>query len=237
MPVRFPIAPTSCAGALLALSLQACTAIEPLPPTVSAPPRIEVTSASYRHLVHFETDRGRPTPTEAAQLASFLASLPEGDARISFVVAGHADERGPLAANAELAKERAMEVARLIRAGGFPDATVSISSRGEHAPVATGGSTAAYSQNRRVEVAAEVIEPRVTGCPAGTHDLRTTAQNYPFPGLGCADLGNLVRMLDDPRDLVAGRSTTAADGTRESEAIVRYRTDKVKPLLDAEFVP
>ena len=37
-------------------------------------------------------------------------------------------------------------------------------------------------------------------------------------------------MVADPGDLATASATRAADGTREAEAIVRYRTDKVKPL-------
>lgn len=37
-------------------------------------------------------------------------------------------------------------------------------------------------------------------------------------------------MVADPADLPAGRPLGPADGTREADAILRYRTDKVRPL-------
>jgi type IV pilus biogenesis protein CpaD/CtpE len=37
-------------------------------------------------------------------------------------------------------------------------------------------------------------------------------------------------MVADPADLVTGAPTAPADATREAEAIVRYRTDKVRQL-------
>ncbi len=37
-------------------------------------------------------------------------------------------------------------------------------------------------------------------------------------------------MIADPSDLAQGRTLGPADGTREAEAVVRYRTDKVKAL-------
>jgi pilus biogenesis lipoprotein CpaD len=233
MPVPLSHAPACRAAVLLAALLQACAPTASVPPASSAPPRIEATSSVHRHVVSFETGRSRPNPTEAARLGGFLASLP-GDGRVGFTVVGHADVRGPETFNAKLAEQRAIEVARLIRAGGFPDATVEIRSRGEQAPTASGGSAAALAQSRRVEITAELVQPYVVGCPAATNGLAATWRNDPFPGLGCSNLENLVRMLDDPRDLTAGRATTAADGIRESEAIVRYRTDKVKSLDDVE---
>jgi type IV pilus biogenesis protein CpaD/CtpE len=39
-------------------------------------------------------------------------------------------------------------------------------------------------------------------------------------------------MVADPADLAEGRPLGPADGVREAEAVVRYRTDKVRPLLD-----
>ena len=51
--------------------------------------------------------------------------------------------------------------------------------------------------------------------------------------LGCANAVNLGLMVADPNDLAMGTPTAPADAAREAEAIVRYRTDKVK-ALDAE---
>jgi pilus assembly protein CpaD len=48
--------------------------------------------------------------------------------------------------------------------------------------------------------------------------------------LGCANAVNLGLMVADPADLVTGAPTAPADATREAEAIVRYRTDKVRQL-------
>jgi pilus biogenesis lipoprotein CpaD len=233
MSIRPPTAAACSVIALLAALLQACAPIEPLPTDTWVPPRIETTETSYRHTVSFDTGQSRLGLSQEAALTAFLAGLP-ADGRISFVVAGHADERGALGYNAELAQRRAVEVARLIQASGFPDASISVLSRGEQAPLADSGSVEGLALNRRVDIVAEIVEARVLGCPGGTHTLAATPQNYPFPGHGCADLSNLVRMLDDPRDLTVGRATTAADGVRESEAIVRYRTDKLKRLDDVE---
>ena len=44
-------------------------------------------------------------------------------------------------------------------------------------------------------------------------------------------------MVADPADLQRGRPLGPADATREAEAIVRYRTDKVKELQDGLIEP
>ena len=38
-------------------------------------------------------------------------------------------------------------------------------------------------------------------------------------------------MVEDPRDLIIGRSLGDADTGREVDAVNRYRADKVKPFL------
>jgi hypothetical protein len=48
--------------------------------------------------------------------------------------------------------------------------------------------------------------------------------------LGCANAYNLGLMVVDPADLAPRRALAPADGTREAEAVFRYRTDKVKQL-------
>ena len=45
------------------------------------------------------------------------------------------------------------------------------------------------------------------------------------------------RSLEQPADLGVGRALGPADSTREAEAIVRYRTDKVKGLQDGLIAP
>ena len=52
----------------------------------------------------------------------------------------------------------------------------------------------------------------------------------PLSNLGCANAVNLGLMIAEPADLTRGRPLGTADGIREAEAVVRYRTDKVKEL-------
>ena len=68
------------------------------------------------------------------------------------------------------------------------------------------------------------------GCPDWTRDPGYDPLNLPLSNLGCANAVNLGLMVADPGDLATTLPTSPADGTREAEAIARYRTDKVKQL-------
>lgn len=237
MPTKSYAQLRSMAAVPLLMLAVGCARLEPLPTVALAPPRLDVTSQVMRHTIEFDTGSATLRPAEQDRLGAFLADIPPGG-RLSFVIAGHADERGSLSANEDLAARRAAAVRSVIRRAGFADSAVSTRSFGELAPVAPGRSQAALQRNRRVDLTAEVVVARVGGCPHAGADLTSTGANHPLPGLGCATLENLARMVDDPRHLVAGEPLGPADAAREAEAIVRYRTDKVKQLQDeAGIIP
>lgn len=54
--------------------------------------------------------------------------------------------------------------------------------------------------------------------------------NLPASNLGCATTTNLGLMIDDPHDLIAGRTPGLNDGAPAINAVARYRDEKVKPL-------
>ena len=73
----------------------------------------------------------------------------------------------------------------------------------------------------------EVTPPTCAGWP----DIQKNyVENGPILPLGCVTNRNLQLMVEDPRDLVIGRSLGEADAVREMGAISRYQTDKVKPF-------
>jgi pilus assembly protein CpaD len=67
-------------------------------------------------------------------------------------------------------------------------------------------------------------------CPAWDDLLENYVSNGPTVPLGCANARNLNLMVEDPRDLLVGRTTGPTDGSHEVKAIERYMEDKVKPL-------
>jgi pilus assembly protein CpaD len=67
-------------------------------------------------------------------------------------------------------------------------------------------------------------------CPPWDDLLENYLNNGPTIPLGCANARNLNLMVEDPRDLLVGRTTGPADASHEVKAIERYMQDKVKPL-------
>jgi pilus assembly protein CpaD len=70
--------------------------------------------------------------------------------------------------------------------------------------------------------------PDWSGSPATGHD------NVPNGNFGCATANNFALMVDNPRDLIAGRALGPADAEPSLNAITRYRTEQVKPLLGGQ---
>lgn len=217
-------------GSLLAapLALAACAgAMEPLP--APEPQRqLDVARVEHAHTVYFATDADRPSADEQRRLTAFLDAL-DPDRRLAFRLSGHADDRASEAYNLDLSARRARGVSQLIRERGLAD-DIATTAFGERAPSWPGHSEAARAGNRRVEVVVDGWTVELAGCPDWSRDPADTALNYPLSNLGCATLGNLGLMVADPGDLVRGRPLGPADATREAEAVVRYRTDKVKAL-------
>lgn len=224
MPTFRPLLLAGCA--LASIQLGACAAMMPLPPSEPVPsPRAE--RAELVHQVLFDTDQDRPTALEAARLDSFLAQLP---AHARFRVIGRADERASDTYNLDLAARRARNVAELVRARAGRRAEVSTAALGERAPLDPRPGEPAWARNRSVEVVATSYVVRLPECPDWSRDPAFDPRNLPLSNLGCANAVNLGLMLADPSDLAEPGPLGAADGTREAEAVVRYRTDKVKAL-------
>lgn len=214
-------------AALLLPSLAACTPIEP-PPSVPLPqPRLA--AVEFAHTVHFATDRWLHTEPEARALDAFLATLP-GGRRASARVVGHADRRAGDGYNLELSRRRAATVARLLREAGIERVAVTVVAMGEAMATAPLGDRPGLARDRQVEVVIASEEVVLPGCPDWSRDPGYDPYNLPMSNLGCANAVNLGLMVADPGDLATTLPTAPADGTREAEAIARYRTDKVKEL-------
>jgi pilus biogenesis lipoprotein CpaD len=224
------VAQTRLVLALPLLLIGGCTALEPPSPepwTARAP---LVAESRYTHTVHFETDRAELAPSERASLDAFLAALP-AEGRYRAVVSGHADERASDAYNLALSERRARHVADLLRAHGLERVEVSPRAHGEGRPVDPGRGEPAWARNRRVEILVRHWVAEAPRCGEGDRTPSLHGQQL-LPDLGCATAANLVAMVADPADLAEGRPLGPADGVREAEAIVRYRTDKVRPLAE-----
>ncbi|KPF73093.1 hypothetical protein IP69_00525 [Bosea sp. AAP35] len=99
--------------------------------------------------VFFETDSTDLTPTAVATLdkqSAWLQRFP----RYTFIVEGHADERGTREYNFSLSARRAQTVRDYLSSRGIQGNRMRIVSYGKERPVAVCNDISCWSQNRRV---------------------------------------------------------------------------------------
>jgi pilus assembly protein CpaD len=214
----------------LAAVAAACSPLDP-PPVRPVPEALAV-PVEYGHSVRFATDRAELSTSEAARLRRFVSTLPP-DRRLAARIVGHADQRAGDAYNHSLSSRRAETVAAALRAMGIVPVSVSLIPMGEALATAAVDDPAGLARDRQLEVLVSATSVALPGCPDWSGDPGYDPRNEPLSNLGCANAFNLGLMVADPRDLSTGTPMAPADATREAEAVIRYRTDKVKQL-DAE---
>jgi len=98
--------------------------------------------------VFFESDQTDLTPTATATLdkqAQWLSRYPQ----YTFLIEGHADERGTREYNFSLGARRAQAVRDYLASRGIPGARIRTVSYGKERPVAVCNDISCWSQNRR----------------------------------------------------------------------------------------
>jgi pilus assembly protein CpaD len=195
----------------------------------SSPKQLQVEQAQYRHAVHFATDSTTIGAGERDRLLAFLASvdLAPGDV---VRLEGHADERASETYNLDLAARRAQSVQAFLRNQGLGHVRLTTTAYGKAAPADPRRTEEAWRANRRVELVLERHVVVLPACPDWSRESGTDFANLPHSNLGCATETNFGLMVAEPRDLARGRPPGAADGTREAEAVERYRTGRVTRL-------
>lgn len=216
-----------CLGAGALALVTACAPLEPPPqPPLPQPQTVPV---ELGHRVAFATDRAELSPGETARLRRFLAELPP-DRRLSARVVGHADQRAATRYNDALSARRAETVAAMLRSAGIDPVSITLAPLGERLASASQDDVPGLARDRQLEVLVSTSDVVLPGCPDWSRDPGYDPRNEAMSNLGCANAFNLGLMVADPADLVTGAPTMPADATREAEAILRYRTDKVKQL-------
>lgn len=199
------------------------------------PKTLSVDSVRHEHRVYFATDSAALSAREQQRLLAFVREVgPEERAVIR--LDGHADERYTDAYNLALSARRNESVAAFLREHGLNHAPIERTAFGKRVPAVPESTPEAWAANRRVEVATErhgVVPP---DCPDWGDPRDPNFANRPLPNLGCATATNLGLMVAEPGDLIRGRELAPADGVREAEAVVRYRQDKVKDLIEIRGV-
>jgi len=223
-------------ASLIVLGLAACAGGPGPNPALGwseagSPKELEVERAEHRHAVHFATDSAAIGAAERDRLLAFLAAVePKRGDRVR--LEGHADERASDLYNLELASRRVESVADFLRSAGPRGLEIRGAAYGEKAPAAPGGAPEDWRANRRVEVVVERHVVVLPPCPDWSRRSGVDFANQPHTNLGCAVRSNLGLMIAEPRDLERGRRLAPADGTREADAITRYREGEVTPLIE-----
>ena len=96
----------------------------------------------------YDFDRAEIKPSYMAYLDETFEGV-ENKEEMTFVIAGHADERGSNEYNLALGERRAYAVKRYLISLGFLEENVKIISYGEEKPFDTGHNEAAWAKNRR----------------------------------------------------------------------------------------
>lgn len=135
------------------------SASTPMPPAVSRvepvviPPYLDPTSAmSKNRSVFFDYDVFAIKPQFSQMLemhGKYLAANPKTSIRVE----GNADERGSAEYNLALGQKRAETVVRALKVYGVKDSQMEAISWGEEKPKAMGHTEAAFSENRRADLA------------------------------------------------------------------------------------
>lgn len=91
------------------------------------------------------------------QAISKLMGILRNDPTIAITVEGHTDNQGDPASNWKLSLDRANSVAKLLMVQGITPERISITGRGQYAPIASNASEDGRAQNRRTEI---ILTPR-----------------------------------------------------------------------------
>lgn len=215
--MRFPLAlPLAC----VAIALVGCDTVRLTDDrTEQSVWRDDITAPLERNIrldvneaVHvLRAERGRLALGEAGRLGAFLAAQ---GAPWSMDV-----QVQPLSPKGEAALPEVAEI--LGRLGVQPERML----------LAAAGARAGDGD---IAVTLRNIRASASGCPDWRRSNLMDLSELNSSNFGCATADNLARMIADPRELSTGRALAPANGANATGALERYRTDRVKPLLDRE---
>ena len=98
----------------------------------------------------FAVDSASVSAASQADLRALAANLQQYPSRVTII--GHTDDTGSEAYNLDLSQRRAQAVGAVLVAAGVPQGIISVTGRGESAPIASNATPEGRTQNRRVEV-------------------------------------------------------------------------------------
>ena len=112
---------------------------------------VEYLASGVPDRVFFATNESVLT-TRSRDTLRKQAAWTRKNSELTFVIEGHADERGTREYNLALGQRRAESVANYLIANGIKRSRLITKSYGEERPLSLGSNDSAWSKNRRVEI-------------------------------------------------------------------------------------
>lgn len=194
-------------GLAIALGIAGCTPEAEHWVGGESPKRLHVDHLRMKFIATFAPDSADLSKTEIAKLDAFLD---QSGVRHSDHVYIEASPDDPMAAT------RIGQLAQELDRRGLGAQAV---------PADADGPTA-----NQLIVLVDRYVVSLPDCPNWTLPPANDHGNEVASNFGCATTTDLGLMIDDPRDLVIGRTMGPADANPAIDAVARYRDDKSKPL-------
>lgn len=124
-------------------------------PVVEEPAPAPAPVAPPKFVGHFDFDKADLMASEVPELDAFADYMNEvTDSKVA--ITGHTDSQGSEAYNQALSEKRAQDVADYLAGKGIAADRMTVSGKGETAPIADNSTKAGRAENRRVEV--EIVD-------------------------------------------------------------------------------
>jgi pilus assembly protein CpaD len=205
------------AGALIGCDAKESAYYPPRTGYVAQPERVSASVETFSHRIALSPNQARLGREQIEAVNRFLVQTGEADG-------DHIEIRTSVTTRAGRHLAVAKDLRQSFMAGGYMPSRVQI----VDVP-GMGDEIAVQVQRYAVnlpECTGEVREPKgIQGWGSEPVGVRA---------FGCSNERNLGLMIADPRDLEGGRPLRASTGYRESDAVLRYRQDKVKELQKSQ---
>jgi len=195
---------------LLALALAACDPLVPdTMPTYPQPKALKVDHVRLELKTVFAPGSSDLTTNEVARLQTFLDQAGVRPNDRLFVAAPGEDK---------LASARIGRLVRVLSERGIGAQTVNVPG----------------VEPNHLLVLVDRYVATAPPCPDFSQPDPNDHLNLTPPNFGCATVTNLGLMVDDPRDIVMGRTMGPADAEPSVAAFDRYRSQTVKPFISTQ---
>lgn len=168
-----------------------------------------ITYFPKEHDVHYPPQSAILSDSEEAALHAFLVRDTANRSNIEHIIVLAAQPATPHS------RQRMTRLQQLLRQWGYRKAIET-----EH-PAVPANRIRVHSNH----TVAQIPE----NCPDWSYDYMANYRNSVLSNFGCASATNLVRMVEDPNDLVAGTGDSGADAQRSSGVIEAYREPPSPP--------